>query len=95
MQMSKAAYRQSSRLNHLRGPSGRVVQGPGAIIVDKGPVLDLLAKGNKPKPQPSPMPDVIPLKGGTLADRMARMMGTKAAHNLGEFYMQTHNRRHA
>ena len=51
MKKSNAEYRQEARLNHLRGPSGRVVQGPGAIIVNKGPVLDLLAKGNKPKPQ--------------------------------------------
>lgn len=87
MKKSNAAYRQEARLNHLRGPSGRVVQGPGAIIVNKGPVLDLLAKGNKPKPQPSPMPQAIPLKGGTIADRLARMMGTKAAHSLGDFYM--------
>lgn len=87
MQMSKAAHRQSARLNHLRGPSGRTVEGPRAIKIENRPVLDLLTKGNKPKPQPSPMPEIIPLRGGTIADRLARMMGTKAAHSLGEFYM--------
>ena len=75
-------------------PTGRVVDGPNAITIEKT-VLDLITKSSKPKPQPSPMPSLIPLKGGTQADRLARMIGTKASHSLGEFYMKTHTRKGA
>ena len=59
------------------------------------PVLDLIGKGNRPKPQPCKMPDIIPISKSTLAERLSRMSHStpKTAAKIGAIYMQNHTRR--